>query len=109
MPKKKPAEKDLSRFRPLVDQNDDVQATRFLGLCKSCGQCVEKCPVKAIGWDEQELGLLGEPAVKIDLETCIGCELCEQICPDAAIEILNKKTERLMAERAAKEGSKQEE
>lgn len=84
---------DLSRFRPQVSDTENIKATRYLDLCKSCGQCVEKCPVDAISWSEDELGMLGEPAIVIDMDKCIGCELCEQICPDAAIEILNRKTE----------------
>jgi 2-oxoglutarate ferredoxin oxidoreductase subunit delta len=89
-------DRDLSRFRPVVTESDNVKATRFLGLCKSCGQCVEKCPVDAISWDEEELGMLGEPAITIDMDKCIGCEMCEQICPDSAIEILNRRTEAAM-------------
>ena len=84
---------DAGRFRPTVDQNDKIKATRFLGLCKSCGQCVVKCPVNAISWDTKELGQLGqlgEPAIVIDVNICIGCEICEQICPDHAIEITRK-------------------
>ena len=28
----------------------------FTGLCKGCGLCIEKCPVKCIAWGE-ELGV----------------------------------------------------
>ncbi|MFH1047346.1 MAG: 4Fe-4S binding protein [Patescibacteria group bacterium] len=87
------SDKDLTRFRPVVTESETVTATRFLGLCKSCGQCIEKCPVDAISWDETELGMLGESAIVIDMDKCIGCEMCEHICPDAAIEIRNKRTE----------------
>lgn len=81
---------DLARFRPTVAESPKVRATRFLELCKSCGECIVKCPVNAISWDPKELGGLGEPAIVIDLDKCIGCEICEQICPDHAIEITRK-------------------
>lgn len=80
----------LARFRPTSAENGKVRATRFLDLCKSCGECIVKCPVNAISWDTKELGQLSEPAIVIDIETCIGCEICEQICPDHAIEITRK-------------------
>jgi len=88
--KNKKENRDLTRFRPRVAENAKVRATRFLGLCKSCGECVVKCPVKCISWDKEELGQLGEPAITIDIEKCIACETCEQICPDFAIEITKK-------------------
>lgn len=78
---------EIGRFRPSVAENAKVRATRFFDLCKSCGQCIVKCPVAAISWDAGELGQLGEPAIVIDVDKCIGCEICEQICPDHAIEI----------------------
>jgi len=101
MSEKVESDRDLTRFRPAVSESENVKATRFFDLCKSCGQCIDKCPVDAISWDEQELGMLGEPAIVIDMEKCIGCEMCEQICPDAAIEILNRRTEEAM-QKAAK-------
>ena len=82
---------DLKRFRPQVDEKNGIRATRFLGLCKSCGECIVKCPVKCISWDPKELGQLGEKAIVIDLDKCIGCETCEMICPDHAIEITDKR------------------
>src|SRR5258705_3342820 len=79
------------RFQPLTEENDKIRVTRFTGLCKSCGECVVKCPVNAISWDSKRLGMLGEPAITIDLDKCIGCEVCERICPDSAIKITNKR------------------
>jgi 2-oxoglutarate ferredoxin oxidoreductase subunit delta len=79
------------RFQPLTEENDKIRVTRFTGLCKSCGECVVKCPVNAISWDDKRLGMLGEPAITIDLDKCIGCEVCERICPDSAIKITNKR------------------
>ncbi len=81
---------DPKRFRSVVDENEKRVITLHHGLCKSCGECVVKCPVKCISWDEKELGQLGEPAITIDNNVCIGCETCENICPDFAIEISNK-------------------
>src|SRR5712691_9064292 len=81
----------LERFQSLTDENLEIRVTRFVGLCKSCGECIVKCPVNAISWDTMRLGLLGEPAILIDLDKCIGCETCERICPDSAIKITNKR------------------
>ena len=81
----------LERFQPLTEENEKIRVTRFTGLCKSCGECVMKCPVNAISWDAKRLGMLGEPAILIDLDKCIGCEVCERTCPDSAIKITNKR------------------
>lgn len=69
----------LEQFRPLTEENSKIRITRFTGLCKSCGGCVMKCPVNAISWDSNRLGMLGEPAILVDLDKCIGCETCERI------------------------------
>jgi len=81
---------DPKRFRAVVDENEKRVITMYRGLCKSCGECIVKCPVKCISWDKTELGQLGEPSISIDNNVCIGCETCENICPDFAIEISNK-------------------
>lgn len=83
-----------ARYRAKTLKNEKTTATLLSGLCKSCGECVVKCPVKCIDWDPEELGTTGEPAITIDMEKCIGCETCEQICPDFAIEITNKPAEK---------------
>ena len=82
---------DVERFQPRTEENAKIRVTRFLGLCKSCGECVMKCPVNAISWHNKDLGMLGEPGIYIDLDKCIGCETCERVCPDNAIKIVNKR------------------
>ena len=49
--------------------------------CKRCGICYWLCPTKTI-----TKGELGKPQV-IDHNTCIGCLMCENSCPDFAIDI----------------------
>ncbi|MBN1585128.1 4Fe-4S binding protein [Candidatus Uhrbacteria bacterium] len=84
-----PKQSDPKRFRPKVIRNSkgDIIATLLPGLCKSCGECIAKCPMKCISFDETELGTTGEPAIVIDMEKCIGCGTCEMICPDFAVKI----------------------
>ena len=89
----RPADHGVARFRPVIEETSKIRTTRFNGLCKGCGLCIVKCPVNAISWHPTERGMLGEPAIVIDLKKCIGCETCERICPDHAIEITNKRLE----------------
>jgi len=90
------APEEMKRFRPKTEENKKIRVTRFLELCKSCGECVMKCPVNAISWSKDELGMLGEPGIVIDLDKCIGCETCERVCPDNAIKITNKRLSKAM-------------
>ena len=50
--------------------------------CKGCGICIAMCPKNVLELDRQE------KAVAARLEDCIACQLCEQICPDLAIEVM---------------------
>ncbi|HBS57789.1 MAG: 4Fe-4S binding protein [Bacillota bacterium] len=58
----------------------------FPGLCKGCGLCIEKCPVKCIAWSEG-LGVYGTPRVGADMTKCIVCGICQMVCPDCAIRV----------------------
>jgi 2-oxoglutarate ferredoxin oxidoreductase subunit delta len=58
----------------------------FPGLCKGCGLCIEKCPVKCILWSEG-LGVYGTPRVAADMNKCIVCGICQMVCPDCAIRV----------------------
>ena len=50
--------------------------------CNACGACVEDtCPFNAISLDEKL-----EKAV-IDFKKCMGCGVCEDVCPTGAISL----------------------
>lgn len=52
--------------------------------CKMCGICYWICPTKTI-----IRGELGKPLVP-DPDTCIGCLMCENACPDFAINVVER-------------------
>jgi len=56
-------------------------------FCKACGICIEFCPTKVFDADE-----FGYPVVA-RLDACTGCKLCEDRCPDLAIEVIEEKKE----------------
>lgn len=47
--------------------------------CKKCGLCMEECPAKVIGWDEQKTVRM------LHKDKCTGCGNCIMICPDFAV------------------------
>lgn len=64
--------------------------TVFPRLCKGCGLCIEKCPVKTLEWSEN-LGVYGTPAPHVKEEIpCTACNMCELVCPDAAITVVKQ-------------------
>lgn len=77
-------------FKPKIYHNPKRQITVFRGLCKGCGLCIEKCPVKAISFSKKDLGYYSTPTVEINIEKCIGCGICEITCPDSALRLDKK-------------------
>lgn len=55
--------------------------------CKACGLCIAACPkeVLQIGSAVNEAGY--EIAEMKDGAECIGCKMCAEMCPEAAIEV----------------------
>jgi len=70
-------------------ENDKGKWHVYPGLCKGCGLCIEKCPVKVIEW-AKELAFTGAPTVRPKIDGCIVCGICQTVCPDAAIHIEKK-------------------
>ncbi len=50
--------------------------------CKGCGICVHFCPKDVLELDESNKAVMVRP------DDCISCRLCEQRCPDLAIEMM---------------------
>jgi uncharacterized protein (DUF362 family)/Pyruvate/2-oxoacid:ferredoxin oxidoreductase delta subunit len=82
-----PRSGEQERSRPFIDE----------GKCKSCGVCVDMCPIvpKALSWDElsNESGdssagaAQHKQAPSYDYSRCIRCYCCQEFCPHGAIEI----------------------
>lgn len=70
-------------------EDEKKKWTRFPEYCKGCSLCIVRCPVKALEFSD-DLGFLGNPMPKIDINKCIACELCEKTCPDGAIKLEKK-------------------
>jgi 2-oxoglutarate ferredoxin oxidoreductase subunit delta len=49
--------------------------------CKKCGLCVETCPKKVYIQNE------ADEVIIENLDACIVCLMCQNVCPDFAIEI----------------------
>lgn len=55
--------------------------------CKGCGICISICPkqVFVLSLNRNSYGTQMPKASKPN--DCIGCRMCEKLCPDAAIDI----------------------
>jgi len=81
----------MKNFKPVQDENKKVKHVRFLGLCKSCGLCISKCPAKALRFSDDKVGYYGLPAIEIDIDKCTACGMCERSCPEQAISVIDKR------------------
>ena len=54
----------------------------FPEFCKSCGRCITVCNRHSIGFGDRINPKTGLVPVEIDLETCNGCGLCFEACPE---------------------------
>lgn len=75
------------QIEPKIFEDKDKVWMQFPDQCKSCGLCIEFCPVKALTWDESVLGHFSLPTIKCDIKKCIQCRICENNCPDMAIRV----------------------
>ena len=77
-------------FKKVEYKTDKITWETYPELCKSCGLCILKCPVKCLSFDQGRSEYLGMPAVKCDITKCIACRTCENVCPDCAIAVEGK-------------------
>lgn len=80
--------KDL---KGIVYRDRGISWEIFPAVCKSCGLCIEHCPIHCLSFDINNIEYLGMPTVKCDVKKCIACHTCELNCPDCAIEVRGKR------------------
>lgn len=55
--------------------------------CKGCLLCVRACPVKVLETDTEMNSSGSYPAKAVNMEKCIACGNCYEVCPDVCIEV----------------------
>ncbi|UCF09239.1 MAG: ferredoxin family protein [Thermoplasmata archaeon] len=77
---------------------DDFQAPKgevqvIPERCKGCGFCIEFCPRNVLA-ESKEFNSKGyHPPEIADIDSCVYCQLCELICPEFAIYVIEVKKE----------------
>ena len=56
-------------------------------LCKGCSLCIRACPVKILEMDTEINSAGTHPIKVIEIEKCIACGNCYEVCPDVCIEV----------------------
>ena len=76
---------DPSRSR---DKKKKLIPTVIEARCKGCGYCIEFCPRDVLAFEDRvnAKGYL-IPVNKLP-EACNGCAMCEMVCPDFAIFLI---------------------
>lgn len=75
---------------PLIQSDNKKDFWQFPHLCKSCGICLEHCPVKALSWSKDKFSYISRPLPQVDIAKCLACGICQQVCPDCAIRVIKK-------------------
>jgi len=55
--------------------------------CKGCLLCIRACPVKVLEADNELNSSGSHPAKAVNIDKCIACGNCYEVCPDVCIEV----------------------
>ncbi|MCL2264931.1 MAG: 4Fe-4S binding protein [Treponema sp.] len=56
-------------------------------MCKGCCLCIRACPVKILEVDKEMNSTGTYPAKAVNIDKCIACGNCYEVCPDVCIEV----------------------
>ena len=56
-------------------------------MCKGCLLCIRACPVKILEVDTGINSSGSYPVKAVDMDKCIACGNCYEVCPDVCIEV----------------------
>jgi len=62
--------------------------------CKGCGLCIDACPTKTLDFSK-EINSKGFNYAEMVSDTCIACQSCALMCPDAVITVYRMKSEKV--------------
>ena len=76
------------RFTSLTEQDaiDEAERCMSCGMCFECDNCLIYCPQDAIFRVKKDERALGR-YVDTDYAKCIGCHICEDVCPAGYIDM----------------------
>ena len=76
------------RIQGLSDEDAIAEADRCMscGMCFECNNCVIYCPQEAIFTVKKNESTMGR-YVDTDYDKCIGCHICEDVCPSGYIKM----------------------
>ena len=58
--------------------------------CKCCAKCVRECPAGVLGMATDARTIYGQMIAIDRPDLCVGCNKCENACPDFAIFVAGK-------------------
>ena len=56
-------------------------------MCKGCMLCLRACPVKILEADTESSASGSYPVKAVNIDKCIACGNCYEVCPDVCIEV----------------------
>jgi Pyruvate/2-oxoacid:ferredoxin oxidoreductase delta subunit len=76
------------RIEGLTEEQAQAEANRCMscGMCFECDNCVVFCPQDAIFRVKKDQATMGR-YVDTDYNKCIGCHICEDVCPSGYIQM----------------------